>query len=71
MSNIVEIALANSASSTDGVDFVEDTYCDLLANGVIDPVKTVKLSLQNAVSVALMILSTDVLITINKKEIIK
>jgi len=39
------------------------TYEDLMENGVIDPAKVVRIGLQNAGSIAGMILSTEVLIT--------
>ncbi|MFA5236610.1 MAG: TCP-1/cpn60 chaperonin family protein, partial [Methanoregula sp.] len=38
-------------------------YEDLMENGVIDPAKVVRIGLQNAGSIAGMILSTEVLIT--------
>jgi chaperonin GroEL len=46
-----------------GYDVIRNDYGDLVAWGVIDPAKVVRSALQNAVSVAGMILSTDVLIT--------
>ena len=38
-------------------------FCDLVEKGIVDPAKVSKSALQNAVSVALMILTTDVLVT--------
>jgi chaperonin GroEL len=40
-----------------------DTYEDLVAAGVIDPVKVTRIALQNAVSIAGLLLTTDCLIT--------
>jgi chaperonin GroEL len=40
-----------------------DTYEDLLKAGVIDPVKVVRIALQNAVSIAGLLLTTDCLVT--------
>jgi len=40
-----------------------DTYEDLLAAGVIDPAKVTRIALQNAVSVAGLLLTTDCLVT--------
>ena len=45
------------------------TVDDLMAMGVVDPVKVTRTALQNAVSVAMMILTTDALVTdIKEKE---
>jgi chaperonin GroEL len=38
-------------------------YVDMLKSGIIDPVKVTRSALQNAVSVASMVLSTDTLIS--------
>jgi chaperonin GroEL len=46
-----------------GYDVVRSEYGDMFEFGVIDPVKVVRLALQNAVSVAAMILTTDALVT--------
>jgi len=47
----------------DGYDADKDTYCDLVAAGVIDPAKVVITALQNAASVASLLLTTSSLIT--------
>ncbi|MBN1263386.1 MAG: chaperonin GroEL [Candidatus Pacebacteria bacterium] len=46
-----------------GYDVVGNRYGDMFNFGIIDPVKVVRLALQNAVSVAVMILTTEALIT--------
>jgi chaperonin GroEL len=46
-----------------GYNVVTKQFVDLVADGVIDPVKVTRSALQNAVSVAELILTTDVLIT--------
>jgi chaperonin GroEL len=46
-----------------GYDVLRGEYGDLTEWGVIDPAKVVRIALENAVSVAGMILSTDALIT--------
>ncbi len=45
-----------------------DKYEDLLAAGVIDPVKVTRIALQNAVSIAGLLLTTDCLVTEKPKE---
>jgi chaperonin GroEL len=46
-----------------GFDALSGEYGDLAQWGIIDPAKVVRTALENAVSVAGMILSTDALIT--------
>ena len=45
-----------------------DKYEDLLAAGVIDPVKVTRIALENAVSIAGLLLTTDCLVTEKPKE---
>ena len=45
-----------------------DRYEDLVATGVIDPAKVTRIALQNAVSVAGLLLTTDCLVTEKPKE---
>jgi chaperonin GroEL len=52
-----------------GYNAKKDVYEDLFAEGVIDPTKVVRTALQNAASIAAMILTTEALVTeIEKKE---
>jgi chaperonin GroEL len=46
-----------------GYNVLTNEYTDMLKAGVIDPVKVVRGALENAASIASMILTTDVLIT--------
>lgn len=46
-----------------GYDVLTDRYVDMVASGILDPVKVVRSALQNAASVAAMILTTNTLIT--------
>ncbi|MEP6761210.1 MAG: TCP-1/cpn60 chaperonin family protein, partial [Sporichthyaceae bacterium] len=43
-------------------------YGDLVAQGVLDPVKVTRSALQNAASIASMVLSTDTLVVEKKEE---
>ena len=52
----------------DGYDADKDAYCDLLEAGVIDPAKVVRTALQNAASVAALLLTTSCLLTEIPKE---
>jgi chaperonin GroEL len=47
----------------DGYDADKGEYCDLVSAGVIDPAKVVRTALQNASSVAALLLTTDSLVT--------
>ena len=38
-------------------------YCDLVKEGIIDPTKVVRVALQNAASLAGILLTTEVLVT--------
>jgi len=51
-----------------GYNAATDTYEDLVEAGVIDPVKVTRIALQNAVSIAGLLLTTDCLITEKPKE---
>jgi chaperonin GroEL len=46
-----------------GYNVLTDKYVDMIEAGVIDPVKVVRGALENASSIAAMILTTDVLVT--------
>jgi len=47
---------------TEGYDALADKYCDLVDSGIIDPTKVVRCALQNASSVAGLLLTTDCLV---------
>ena len=47
----------------DGYDADKDQYCNLIEAGIIDPAKVVRTALQNAASVAGLLLTTSCLIT--------
>ena len=52
-----------------GYDAEGDEYVDMVARGIIDPTKVVRSALQNAASIASMVLITDSLVTdIPEKE---
>ncbi len=46
-----------------GYDVLSDTYQDMVAAGIIDPAKVTRCAVQNAASIASMILTTEALIT--------
>jgi chaperonin GroEL len=52
----------------EGYNADKDEYGDLMEQGIIDPVKVVRTALQNAASVAALLLTTDSLVTEIPKE---
>ena len=52
-----------------GYNAETDVYEDLVKSGVIDPTKVVRTALQNAASIAIMVLTTEAIVTdIPKKD---
>ncbi len=51
-----------------GFNALTGEYVDMVAAGIIDPVKVTRSALQNAVSIGAMVLSTDTLITDSPEE---
>ena len=52
----------NKDKANYGFDVISLEFVDLVEKGIIDPAKVTKSALQNAVSVALMILTADALV---------
>ena len=50
-----------------GFDAYKETYCDMIPAGIVDPTKVTRSALQNAASVAAMVLTTESLVA-DKKE---
>jgi chaperonin GroEL len=56
-------------STTIGYDVLANNYGDMVAKGIIDPAKVTRSAVENAASIAAMILTTEALITdIPEKE---
>jgi chaperonin GroEL len=51
-----------------GYDARTDRYCDMVKEGIIDPTKVVRYALQNAASVATLLLTSDALVAELPKE---
>ncbi len=52
-----------------GYDAADDEYCNLVEKGIIDPAKVARIALQNAASIAALMLTTEALVAeIPKKE---
>jgi chaperonin GroEL len=61
--SVVVNRVRHMKGKNDGYDADKAEYCDLVAAGVIDPAKVVRTALQNAASVASLLLTTDSLVT--------
>ena len=56
----------------EGYNALADTYGDMIASGIVDPTKVVRCALENAVSVASLLLSTDAMVAdapVKEKEV--
>ena len=50
-----------------GFDALKETYTDMISAGIVDPTKVTRSALQNAASIAAMVLTTESLVA-DKKE---
>ena len=55
--------IRNGKGKTYGYDARNDQYVDLLKAGIIDPAKVTRSALENAASIAAMVLTTETLVT--------
>ena len=45
-----------------GFDAYKEVYCDMISSGIVDPAKVTRSALENAASVASMVLTTESLV---------
>jgi chaperonin GroEL len=55
--------IRSKKSTSWGYNAATDTYEDMVSAGVIDPTKVTRVALQNAASVATLLLTTDALVS--------
>ncbi len=64
--------IINTVRSNDGknygFDAHKEVYCDLIEAGIVDPTKVTRSAIQNAASVASMVLTTESLVAENKED---
>jgi chaperonin GroEL len=65
---IVAAKVLENDSPNFGFDARLDKYCDMIREGIIDPTKVVRHALQNASSVAALLLTSDALVAEIPKE---
>jgi len=66
--SIVVGKILENKSQTFGFDAQTDQYVDLLAAGIVDPAKVVRVALQDAASVAGLMITTEAMITDRPKK---
>ncbi len=65
---VVASKVLESKDQNHGYDARLDRYCDMVKEGIIDPTKVVRSALQNAASVATLLLTSDALVADMPKE---
>jgi chaperonin GroEL len=60
--NIVAAKVIEEKNANYGYDARADKFCDMVKEGIIDPTKVVRSALQNAASVATLLLTSDALV---------
>ena len=55
--------IKNSDKVGFGLNFATNNYCDMIEEGIVDPAKVTRSAIQNAASVAAMVLTTESLVT--------
>ena len=65
---IVASKVLENSNANFGYDARLDRYCDMVKEGIIDPTKVVRCALQNASSVATLLLTSDALVAELPKE---
>ncbi len=64
---VVVDKIMNSGKIGYGFDAYSEVYCDMVANGIVDPTKVTRCALQNAASIASVVLTTEAVVA-NQKE---
>jgi chaperonin GroEL len=65
---VVANKVKENSSANYGYDARQDKYCDMVKEGIIDPTKVVRSALENAASVATLLLTSDALVAEAPKE---
>ena len=60
--------IKNSGKVGYGFDAYNETYCDMVSVGIVDPTKVTRSALQNAASVAATVLTTEAVVSDKKEE---
>ncbi|MGI5894453.1 MAG: chaperonin GroEL [Candidatus Merdivicinus sp.] len=66
--SVIVDKILNSRKVGYGFDAAKEEYCDMIAAGIVDPTKVTRSSLENAASVAAMVLTTESLVADIKED---
>jgi len=55
--------IKNASDASFGFDAAKQEYCDMIKVGIVDPTKVCRSALENAASVAAMVLTTESLVS--------
>lgn len=66
--SVVKDKILSKSAYKYGFDALREEYCDLVAAGIIDPVKVVRAALENAASVGSLVLTTETLVAEKPEE---
>ncbi len=66
--SVVIERIKNSGKTGFGFDAYNEIYVDMIENGIVDPTKVTRSALQNAASVASMILTTETIVAEKKED---
>ncbi len=58
----IVVQKVESSKNSEGYDASADRYCNMVAEGIIDPTKVVRTALQNAASISTLLLTTDAIV---------
>ena len=65
---VVVDKILTSGKTGYGFDAYNEVYCDMMASGIVDPTKVTRSALQNAASIASVILTTEAVVADQKEE---
>jgi chaperonin GroEL len=65
---VVVDKIMNSGKIGYGFDAYNEVYCDMVSSGIVDPTKVTRSALQNAASIASVILTTESVVADKKEE---
>ena len=66
--SVVVDKIVNSGKVGYGFDAYNEVYCDMMSAGIVDPTKVTRSALQNAASIASVILTTESVVANQKEE---
>ena len=66
--SVIVDKITNSGKVGYGFDAYNEVYCDMMSAGIVDPTKVTRSALQNAASIAAVILTTESVVANQKEE---